>query len=80
MTEASNYIQGTIVGPPLADALRSAFGVANVASQGIDYLATVSANLLPGGADLGGIRTMRNFLIDAASRCPDSALVASGYR
>jgi hypothetical protein len=47
--------------------------------QGIDYPALLSTNFLPGGADLGGIATMRTLLTRAASQCPNSKLLAGGY-
>jgi cutinase len=71
---------GSIAGPPTANGLQAAFGDDNVAVQGIDYPALISTNLLPGGADPNGIRRMHDLLIDASSKCPDSILVAGGYR
>jgi len=72
--------KGSIVGPPFANGLKDALGDANVAIQGIDYPAAIAGNLVPGGADPGGIQTMANFLTQAAAQCPNSRLVASGYR
>ncbi|ETN39023.1 uncharacterized protein HMPREF1541_07065 [Cyphellophora europaea CBS 101466] len=76
-TEAGNM--GTIVGPPTASALKRVLGSDNVAIQGIDYPALVSTNLLPGGADLGGIREMASLLTQAANDCPNSSILAGGY-
>lgn len=72
--------QGASVGPPTSNGLKQEFGSTNVATEGVDYPALLSTNLLPGGADLGGIATMRSLLSRAATQCPDSAIVAGGYR
>jgi cutinase len=71
--------QGSTVGPPTSNGIKSAFGVSNVAAEGIDYAALLSTNFLPGGADLAGIREMKDLLNDAATRCPSSKLVVAGY-
>jgi cutinase len=71
--------QGAVVGPDTGRILKSLLGSSNVAVQGIDYPALLSTNFLPGGADLGGIATMRNLLTRAASECPNSKLLAGGY-
>ncbi|KAL2062485.1 hypothetical protein VTL71DRAFT_6751 [Oculimacula yallundae] len=76
-TEIGNM--GSTVGPPTGEGLKRAFGGNNVAVEGIDYPALISTNLLPGGADLGGIREMADLFEDAASRCPTSILVGGGY-
>lgn len=68
-----------MVGPQTASRLKQEFGSDRVAIQGIDYPALLSTNFLPGGADLGGIREMRNLLTQAASDCPDSSILAGGY-
>ena len=72
--------QGSVVGPPLANGLKDALGANNVAVQGIDYPAAIGGNFQPGGADRNGIQTMVDLLTQAATQCPDSKLVASGYR
>lgn len=77
--ECSNYPQGT-VGPPTADGLKSAFGSARVAAEGVDYAALLTTNFNPGGADCAGIEELEDLLKDATSKCPDSAIVAGGYR
>lgn len=68
-----------MVGPQTASRLKQEFGSDRVAIQGIDYPALLSTNFLPGGADLGGIREMRNLLTQAANDCPDSSILAGGY-
>lgn len=72
--------QGSLVGPPTGQGLKDAFGASRVAVEGVDYAALLSTNALPGGADPAGIREMEGLLDDAARRCPDSIIVAGGYR
>jgi cutinase len=71
--------QGSTVGPPTSNGIKSAFGVTKVATEGIDYAALLSTNFLPGGADLAGIAEMKDLLNDAATRCPTSKIVVGGY-
>ncbi|KAF3911156.1 Cutinase [Arthrobotrys entomopaga] len=75
--EAGNM--GAIVGQPTGNGLKKAFGEDRVAVQGVDYGALLSTNLLPGGADFPGIAKMGSLLNEAASKCPDSIIVAGGY-
>lgn len=70
---------GSTVGPPTSNGIKSAFGVTNVVTEGVDYPALLSTNLLPGGADLGGIATMKGLINDAAE-CAGSKIVVAGYR
>lgn len=72
--------QGSTVGPPTSNGIKSAFGTTNVVTEGIDYAAALSTNFLPGGADLQGIAKMKSLLNDAASKCPSSKIVVAGYR
>ena len=78
-SEAGNM--GSVVGPPLADALKSAFGDDNVAVQGVDYAAdasgAVTGSISPGQAD--GAKKMTQLAQQAASSCPTSKVVLSGY-
>ncbi|PBP15383.1 hypothetical protein BUE80_DR013880, partial [Diplocarpon rosae] len=76
-TEVGNL--GSVVGQPAGRALKGALGEDQVAVEGIDYAAAIRTNLLPGGADPAGVTEMRNLLVDAASKCPNSALLAGGY-
>ncbi|KAJ2980180.1 hypothetical protein NUW58_g7017 [Xylaria curta] len=43
-------MQGHTIGPTLSDGLKAAFGVTNVATQGIDYYGFLEGNYYPGGA------------------------------
>jgi len=76
-TELGNM--GSTVGPPTGEGLKRAFGGSNVAVEGIDYPALISTNLLPGGADLGGIREMKDLINESTRRCPNSKIVVGGY-
>ncbi|KAJ6258233.1 Cutinase [Drechslerella dactyloides] len=70
---------GVVVGQPTGNALKTALGPTKVAVEGVDYGALLGTNLLPGGADFPGIAIMRKLFEDAASKCPDSIIVAGGY-
>ncbi|KAI1491415.1 carbohydrate esterase family 5 protein [Biscogniauxia mediterranea] len=69
---------GNTVGPPMSDGLKAAFGVENVATQGVDYYGFLETNFYPGGAPPWGIYDMQVLLTTAAA-CPDSKIVAGGY-
>jgi len=72
-TETGNV--GTLTGPPFFTALKSAVG--QVAVQGVDYPADI-AGFLAGG-DAGGSATMAKLVAQAASQCPTTKIVMSGY-
>jgi len=75
-TEPGNV--GILVGPPFFDALRTQFGSANVAVQGVnDYSASI-AGYLEGGDPVGS-QEMADQIQQAYSQCPSTKLVASGY-
>ncbi|KAE9991998.1 hypothetical protein EG327_010388, partial [Venturia inaequalis] len=61
------------------DGIKSAFGSSRVAVEGVDYGALLSTNFNPGGSDYAGISEMKSLFQDAASKCPNSAIVAGGY-
>lgn len=71
--------KGNTVGPALSDGLKVLFGPANVATQGVDYWGFIETNFYPGGAPPWGIYDMQ-LLLNAAATCPDSKIVAAGYR
>ncbi|KAF7332463.1 Carbohydrate esterase family 5 protein [Mycena kentingensis (nom. inval.)] len=68
---------GTVAGPPLQRALKSALGGKSLSFQGVDYPANV-AGFLQGG-DRAGSQTMADDLTKAAQACPNAALVTVGY-
>ncbi len=68
---------GDLVGPPFFDDLDDLIGADNIAVQGVDYPATIAGYLI--GGDPGGARTTADLLNQAASNCPDTQIVLSGY-
>ena len=68
---------GAAVGPPFFNHLDDLIGADNIAVQGVDYPADVAGYLA--GGDPGGAQTTANLLNQAASNCPDTQIVLSGY-
>ncbi|PFH47880.1 carbohydrate esterase family 5 protein [Amanita thiersii Skay4041] len=68
---------GTVVGPPFRDALQSALGSRTLSFIGVDYAATVGGFFE--GGDPDGARTMAADVNSAASSCPNTKIVMSGY-
>ncbi|KAI9834405.1 MAG: hypothetical protein M1819_003016 [Sarea resinae] len=75
-TELGNV--GADAGPPFFNALELAVGAGKVAVQGVDYPADIPGYLV-GGSPAGGT-TMANLTTQAATQCPDTQIVLSGYR
>ncbi|KAJ7111155.1 cutinase [Mycena crocata] len=68
---------GARIGPPLIASLRAALGITGIAAQGVDYAANVLGYLL--GGDPAGSTTMANLINTAATKCPSTKIVISGY-
>ena len=68
---------GSITGPPFFYELDNALGEENVAVQGVDYPATIFNYLLGGSKD--GAQEFKALTEKAASECPDTQIVWSGY-
>ncbi|KAJ7715099.1 cutinase [Mycena olivaceomarginata] len=68
---------GSVVGPPLQTALRAALGGKSLTFTSVDYAADI-AGFLAGGDPVGSAAMARD-LTNAASSCPNAALVTSGY-
>ncbi|XXH02158.1 hypothetical protein Hte_008526 [Hypoxylon texense] len=66
-------------GPQTIDQLKAALGVSVVAAQGVDYPALLLDNLREGGCDPEDAENMRALITQAATQCPSSKLVVSGY-
>lgn len=69
---------GSLAGPPFFNALGDAIGYSNVAIQGVDYPATILGYLE--GGDKGGATKLAALTEQAATECPDTQIVLSGYR
>ena len=68
---------GSITGPPFYNALDELNGADNVAVQGVNYPANILGYLE--GGDPGGAATTASLLEQAASQCPYTQIVLSGY-
>ncbi|KAI0172997.1 carbohydrate esterase family 5 protein [Hypoxylon sp. FL1284] len=66
-------------GPQTIDQLKAALGADAVAAQGVDYPALLLDNLREGGCDPDDADDMRELITQAATQCPSSKLVVSGY-
>ncbi|KAI0124049.1 hypothetical protein BJ170DRAFT_637994 [Xylariales sp. AK1849] len=63
----------------MSNALKTAFGAENVATEDAGYLALPDTNFYPGGAPPYGIALMQ-LLHSVAAQCQNSKIVGSGYR
>lgn len=77
LLQYSQY-QGSVIGQPLGDELRKAYG-RDLAIEGVDYAALLSTNYLPGGTDLAAELEMRGILQDINRQCPQTVIVCGGY-
>ncbi|KAI1364282.1 carbohydrate esterase family 5 protein [Xylaria arbuscula] len=66
-------------GPQTADGLIAALGTSKIAIQGVDYGADLLSNLLPGGCNPTEAKSFATLLTGAATKCPSSKFVVSGY-
>ncbi|KAH6619030.1 cutinase-domain-containing protein, partial [Boeremia exigua] len=71
--------QGFIVGPQTSEGLKDAFGASAVATEGLEYEASLLDNLEPGGTDAAAAALMRDTLTAMAHECPRAVIVAGGY-
>ena len=75
-TEFGNV--GTFAGPPFFNAVGNILGDSNIAVQGVNYPASI-AGYLEGG-DPAGANQLAALTNQAASKCPSTQIVLSGYR
>ncbi|KAK1613519.1 cutinase [Colletotrichum phormii] len=73
-TEPGNV--GLVTGPPFFDALNQQRGTKSVSIQGVEYPATF-AGFNKNGTE--GVPSMTNFINEAATNCPSTKIVMSGY-
>ena len=73
-------LQGTTVGPALANALGDTYNGMWVQGVGEAYTATFPPNLLPAGTTQDAIDEAKNLFTRAHDKCPDSVVLAGGYR
>ncbi|KAI1800223.1 carbohydrate esterase family 5 protein [Daldinia bambusicola] len=66
-------------GPQTIDQLKATLGEDAVAAQGVEYPALLIDNLRSGGCDPEDADNMRALITQAATQCPSSKLVISGY-
>ncbi|KAF4437810.1 cutinase [Fusarium austroafricanum] len=76
-TQAGNVGDPAAVGPVFFNNLASRIGLSNLAVQGVSYAANVIGFLQ--GGDPAGSRTMADLINRAASQCPSTKIVISGY-
>ncbi|KAF6813106.1 cutinase [Colletotrichum sojae] len=79
-TEPGNM--GISAGPTLADALERRYGASDVWVQGVGgpYSADLASNFLPEGTSRAAINEAKRLFTLANTKCPNSAVVAGGYR
>ncbi|MCJ1387857.1 hypothetical protein MMC18_000700 [Xylographa bjoerkii] len=68
---------GLLAGPPFFDVLSAELGGGNLGVQGVPYGATILGYLEQG--DPAGSATFAQLTEQAASQCPDTQIVLSGY-
>ncbi|KAF1829357.1 cutinase precursor [Decorospora gaudefroyi] len=77
-TQAGNVGAPDVEGPTFFNALAARVGgTGQLAIQGVDYPANIFGFLA--GGDAGGATTMFNLINTAATRCPNTKIVVSGY-
>ncbi|KAF4853392.1 Cutinase [Colletotrichum siamense] len=74
---AGNVGEAGSEGPTFFNALAGIIGASNLAVQGVNYSASVLGFL--SGGDAAGSTTMANLVSQAASQCPNTKIVMSGY-
>ncbi|KAI9702313.1 MAG: hypothetical protein M1836_000792 [Candelina mexicana] len=68
---------GSFAGPPFFNALDAAIGANNVGYQGVEYPADIPGYLT--GGSTAGAAKLASLATEAASKCPNTQIVLSGY-
>ena len=70
------------MGPTVCSGLKTKLGAGNVACQGVGgaYSAGLAENVAPAGTTPGAIAEATKMFTTANTKCPESILVAGGYR
>jgi cutinase len=76
-TSPGNVGEAGSEGPTFFNAVASRLGSKTLAVQGVDYSASVLGFLA--GGDAAGATTLYNLINQAATRCPSTKIVVSGY-
>lgn len=76
----AHTFQGSTVGPPTCQGLKSTYGASNVACQGVGspYDATLGANVLPEGTTSAAYGEAQRLFNLASTKCPNTKIVAGG--
>ncbi|KAH8883091.1 cutinase [Thozetella sp. PMI_491] len=76
-TQAGNVGDAAAVGPLFFNALAALIGESNLAVQGVTYAADIIGFLQ--GGDPAGSKLMASLVSTAATQCPNTKIVLSGY-
>jgi cutinase len=70
------------MGPAVCRGLKNKLGASNVACQGVGgaYRAGLAENVYPKGTTDAAIKVAKDHFQTAAKKCPQSLIVAGGYR
>lgn len=70
------------MGPQVCTGLKKTFGEGSVSCQGVGpiYKATLPDNVLPAGTTKEAIAEATGLFQKAATKCPQTTLVAGGFR
>ncbi|RAL12886.1 cutinase precursor [Aspergillus homomorphus CBS 101889] len=72
---------GLVIGPQLCQALKAQISPNRVACQGVEgqYVGLIKPNFLDYNTDPKSIQTAKTTIEEAASKCPNTQIVAGGY-